>query len=200
MACVFAGLFACVKRTSVSVKGFFFMALFIESQFSNAYDVPEGGTTPAHQNDSVTLGMSDGTVALAFDKLATSLKLLAFMRTNSQWQVWASDDVVFVSIGAAKGLLLESSLTNQKLITSYLPILIGGEVRWASRTTSLVLSTTDALKSVGYCHKSELPFSNNLGLREANIQLVDWNYEANPPDSSSGSLLSDATPFVFDFT
>jgi hypothetical protein len=63
-----------------------------------------------------------------------------------------------------------------------------------------VLSTTDALKSVGYCHKSELPFSNNLGLREANIQLVDWNYEANPPDSSSGSLLSDATPFVFDFT
>ena len=176
------------------------MALFIESQFSNAYDVPEGGTTPAHQNDSVRLEMSDGTVALVFDKLATCLKLLAFMRTNSQWQVWASDDVIIVSIGAVKGLVIESSLTNQKLITSYLPILLGGEVRWASRTTSLVLSTTDALKSVGYCHKSELPFSNNLGLREANIQLVDWNYEANPPDSTSGSLLSDATPLVFDFT
>ncbi len=162
--------------------------------------MPEGGSTPAHQNDSVLLQLTDGTVALVFDSLNTALKLLAFMRTNGQWQVWGSDDIIFVSISAVKGLVLESSLTNQKLITSFLPTLLGGEVRWASRTTSLVLSTTDALKSVGYCHKSELPFSNNLGLREAHIQLVDWNYEANPPDSTSGSLLSDATPFVFDFT
>ncbi len=176
------------------------MALFIESQFSNAYDVPDGGTTPAHQNDSVLLELSDGTVALVFDKLSTGLKLLAFMRSNSQWNVWGSDDIIFVSISAVKGLVLESSLTNQKLITSYLPFMLGGEVRWASRTTSLVLSTTDALKSVGYCHKSELPFSNNLGLREAHMQLIDWNYEANPPNSTSGSVLSDPTPMHFDFT
>ncbi len=82
------------------------MALFLESQFSNAHDVPEGGSTPAHQNDSVLLQLSDGTVALVFDRLATALKLLAFMRTNSQWNVWGSDDVVFVSISAVKGLVL----------------------------------------------------------------------------------------------
>ena len=100
------------------------------------------------------------------------------MRTNSQWNVYASDDVVCVSML----LILETTLTSQKLITSYLPIYLGGEVRWASRTTSLVLSTTDALKSVGFCHKGELPFSNNLDLRvgSAHMQLIDWNYEANP--------------------
>ncbi len=103
------------------------------------------------------LQLTDGTVALVFDSLNTALKLLAFMRTNGQWNVWGSDDVIFVSISAVKGLVLESSLTNQKLITSFLPLLLGGEVRWASRTTSLVLSTTDALKSVGYCHRGELP-------------------------------------------
>jgi hypothetical protein len=144
--------------------------------------------------------MSDGTVALLFDKLSTALILLAFMRTNSQWNVWGSDDAIFVSISAVKGLVLESSLTNQKLITSYLPIMLGGEVRWASRTTSLVLSTTDALKSVGYCHKGELPFANNLDLRAAHMQLVDWNYEANPDSSSAGSLLSDPVPLRYDFT
>jgi hypothetical protein len=176
------------------------MALFTESQFSNAYDVPEGGATPAHQNDSVLLQLSDGTVALVFDRLSTALKLLAFMRTNGQWNVWGSDDVVFVSISAVKGLVLESSLTNQKLITSFLPTLLGGRVHWASRTTSLVLSTTDALKSVGYCHTGDLPFGNNIDLREAHMQLVDWNYEANPPDSTSGSLLSDPTPLRYDFT
>ncbi len=176
------------------------MALFLGSQFSNAYDVPEGGSTPAHQNDSVLLQLTDGTVALVFDSLNTALKLLAFMRTNGQWNVWGSDDVIFVSISAVKGLVLESSLTNQKLITSFLPLLLGGEVRWASRTTSLVLSTTDALKSVGYCHRGELPFSNNIDLREAHMQLVDWNYEANPASSSDGSLLSDPVPLRYDFT
>ncbi len=175
------------------------MALFVESQFSNTFDVPEGGSTPAHQSDSVLLQLHDGTVVLVFDKLLTGLKLLAFMRSNSQWNVWGSDDVIFVSIGAVQGLVMESSLTNQKLITSYLPFMLGGEVRWASRTTSLVLSTTDALKSVGYCHKSELPFSNNLGLRAAQMQLIDWNYQANPESSSAGSLLSDPTPLRYDF-
>ena len=193
LAC-FGGL---VVITSSSLKGFFFMALFTESQFSNAYDVPEGGTTPVHQNDSVLLQLSDGTVALVFNSVAAALKLLEFMRIQGQWNVWGSDDVVFVSISAVKGLVMESSLTNQKLITSYLPIMLGGEVRWASRTTSLVLSTTDALKSVGYCHKGELPFSNNLDLRAAHMQLVDWNYEANPPNSTSGSLLSDPVPLRY---
>jgi hypothetical protein len=162
--------------------------------------VPEGGSTPAHQNDNVMLQLSDGTVALVFDTLRTALKLLAFMRGNGQWNVWGSDDIIFVSISAVKGLVLESSLTNQKLITSYLPVMLGGEVRWASRTTSLVLSTTDALKSVGFCHKGELPFANNLDLRAAHMQLVDWNYEANPQDSTSGSRLSDPAPFHYDFT
>ena len=113
-------------RTPVSVKGFFLMALFTESQLSNSYDVPKGGSTPAHQNDAVTLQLSDGTVAQVFDKVSTGLKLLAFMRVNSQWNVYASDDVVCVSIGAAKLLVLETILISQKLITSYLPIYLGG--------------------------------------------------------------------------
>ena len=194
-----------LKRTFVSVKGFLLM-LFTESQLSNAYDVPEAGSvaaaTPSHENDPVTLQLSDGTVVQVFDKLGTGLRLLAFMRTNSQWNVYASDDVVCVSIGAVKLLILETTLISQKLITSYLPIILGGEVRWANRTTSLVLSTTDALKSVGFCHRGELPFSNNLDLRVggANMQLIDWNYEANPSSSGDGSLLSDPSPLRYDFT
>jgi hypothetical protein len=178
------------------------MPLFIGSQLSNSYDVPEGGSTPPHQHDAVTLQMSDGTVVQVFDTASTALKLLAFMRTNSQWNVYASEDVVCVSVGAAKLLVLETTLISQKLITSYLPIYLGGEVRWANRTTSLVLSTTDALKSVGFCHMGELPFSGNLDLRvgAAHMQVVDWNYERNPASSSVGSLLSDPAPLRYDFT
>ena len=122
------------------------------------------------------------------------------MRTNSQWNVYASDDVVCVSIGAVKLLVLETTLTSQKLITSYLPIVLGGEVRWASRTTSLVLSTTDALISVFFCHKSAPPLSNNLGLTDAHIHLCVSNYQAISPTSTLGSVLSYPPPILFDFT
>ena len=105
-------------------------------------------------------------------------------------------------VRAVKLLVMETTLTSQKLITSYLPIYLGGEVRWASRTTSLVLSTTDALKSVGFCHMGELPFSNNLDLRvgAAHMQLVDWKFEATPSSSSAGSLFSGPSPLRYDFT
>ncbi len=91
--------------------------------------MPEGGSTPPRANDAVTLQLSDGTVAQVFGTVSTALKLLSFMRRNSQWNVYASDDVVCVSIGAVKLLVMETTLISQKLITSYLPIILGGEVR-----------------------------------------------------------------------
>lgn len=178
------------------------MALFTAAKFPGVdYDRPVGvdpAAQPAHPNDSITLQMSDGTVSTIFDTLETGLKALAFLRTQGQWSCLANDDVVVVSIGAVKGLCLEQSLLNQRLLHSFLPIYQGGAVRWAARTTSLVLDTGEALSSVGAC-STTVPQSN-LGLRDFNITLFDWNFMANPPDSTSGSLLSDATPLHYDFT
>lgn len=180
------------------------MALFTEAMLANTpYDMPEGMTgAPAHASDQITLQLADGTMVSCFDKLTTALRLLAYMRTHSQWQVAASDDVTIVSIGAVKGLLLENSLTNQKLITSFLPIYLGDQVRFVHRSMSTVLSITDALKSVGYCVKQDEPFANNLDLRlgGTGIQLFDWNYLASPGTPTEGSLLNDGTPLRYDFT
>ena len=179
------------------------MALFTASQFAGvSYDLPEGGGAPANATDPVTLQMSDGNLVTVCDTVETALKLLTYMRQNSQWQVLASDDVTVVSINAVKGMLLENTITNQKLLSQYLPTYIGDQVRFVHRTSSLVVSLTDALKSVGFCHTSSLPFANNLDLRLQNshIQLFDWNYKASPATSSEGSLLSDGTPLRYDFT
>ena len=179
------------------------MALFTASQFSTvSYDLPVGGGAPANANDPVTVLLSDGNTVTVADTLSTALKLLSYMRTNSQWQVLASDDVTVVSINAVKGLVMENTILNQKLLTQYLPTYIGDQVRFVHRTSSLVLSLTDALKSVGFCHTGSLPFANNLDLRlgGSNIQLFDWNYKASPGTSSEGSLLNDGTPLRYDFT
>ena len=180
------------------------MALFTESQLSSvSYDLPVGVTgLPSHPNDQVQLQLSDGSNVTVFDKLTTGLRLLTFMRTNHQWQVSASEDVTIVSINAVKGLIMETSLLNQKLLTSFLPTYIGDQIRFVHRTMSTVLSLTDALKSVGFCFTGSSPPNNNLDLRLASTGLIlfDWNFEANPADSTSGSLLNDGTQLRYDFT
>ena len=81
------------------------MALFTESLFPLTFDLPVGVVgTPAGTNDPVVLQLGDGTQVTVFDKLTTALRLLAYMRTNAQWNVQGSDDVMIVSIGAVKGV------------------------------------------------------------------------------------------------
>ena len=137
-----------------------------------------------------------------FDQLGTGLKLLAYMRTNSQWQVLASDDITVISINAVKGMVLENTILNQKLITTFLPTYIGDQVKFVHRTSSLVLSLTDALIRLGSCHKTNVPFASNLDLRlgDAHIQVFYWNFKSAPATSSEGSLLNDGTPLRYDFT
>ena len=179
------------------------MALFTEGLFPLTFDLPVRVVgTPAGANDPVVLQLGDGTQVTVFDTLTTALRLLAYMRRNAQWNVQGSDDIMVVPINAVKGMVLESNLINQKLVTSFLPTYIGDQVRFVHRSMSTVASLTDALRSVGFCHTSSLPFSNNLDLRlgGTSIQLFDWSFVALPASTSDGSLLEDGSPLRYDFT
>jgi hypothetical protein len=181
------------------------MALFTEAMLAATdFDRPVGvGGNPTHANDSVMLQLSDGTSIVLFDKLTTALRLGRYMRENKQWQVALSEDVTLISAnGGIKLLALENTLQNQKLLTSFVPVYTGDQLLFVHRSMSSVLSLTEALRSVGFCVKASLPFANNLDLRLGNtgIQVLDWNYAANPADSQGGSLLADGSPQVYDFT
>ena len=93
-------------------------------------------------------------------------------------------------------------MVNQKLFSSFAPIYYGGLMRFLHRSESLVLSLTDALRAVGYCVASPVPYMNNTDLRVTgvNMLIVDWNFVANPAMPSQGSQLEDEAPLVFDFT
>ena len=179
------------------------MALFTESLFPLTFDLTVRVVgTPAGTNEPIVLQLGDGTQVTDFDKLTTALRLLAYMRSYAQWNVQGSDDIMVVSINAVKGMVLENTLVHHKSSTSFLPPYIGDQVRFVHRSMSTVVSLTDALKSIGFCHTSSLPFSNNLDLRlgGTGIQLFDWNYAAMPASTSDGSLLEDASPLRYDFT
>ena len=179
------------------------MALFTDAMFTNDFDRPVNETgSPLHAGDPITLQLSDGTSITVFDTLTTALRLARFMRQSKQWQVAASEDVTVVAAnGGLKLLVLENTLLNQKLLTSFVACYTGDELLFQHRSMSSVVSLTEALRTVGFCVKG-LPFANNLDLRLAGtgIQVIDWFYAASVTEAQPGSRLSDGTPLVYDFT
>ena len=168
------------------------MALVTESGFS-VYDIPEGQTAPPSNPDlSIALALSDGTSVTVFDKKTTALALLTSMRFRNQWLLQLSDDIMAVSISGTKLLLLESSFTNQKLISSFLPLYLHGQTRFAHRNLSQLATMYDALAQSGHCWKTVTSVQTNAHLFEANALLIDWYYGT--------SLMDDATPIRYDFT
>jgi len=92
-----------------------------------AYDVPHGITGPP-PTAMVHLTLSDGTVQ-SVGQSEDFLSLLWKMRGARSWFMYASEDVVCVSVAGVKMLVMETSLINQRLLNLYAPIYTGGKVR-----------------------------------------------------------------------
>ena len=168
------------------------MALITEVDF-NIYEIPQGESAPPSNADlSISLALSDGTSITVFDKKTTALALLTSMRLRGQWLLQLSDDIMAVGISGTKLLLLESSLTNQKLISSFLPVYLHGQTRFAHRNLSQLATMYDALAQSGHCWKTVTSVQTNAHLFEANALLIDWFY--------GSSVMDDATPIRYDFT
>ena len=168
------------------------MALVTEGDFS-VYDIPEGQAAPPTNPDlSISFPLSDGTSVTVFDKKTTALSLLTSMRIRNQWLLQLSDDIMAVSISGTKLLLLESSLTNQKLISSFLPLYLHGQTRFAHRNLSQLATMYDALAQSGHCWKTVTSVQTNAHLFEANALLIDCFYGV--------SVMDDATPIRYNFT
>jgi hypothetical protein len=176
------------------------MALVQASTFSSV-DAPQlydaSGNlipAPAHPNDPVTLTLSSGVVVTVFDSLTTALKCMKFMFEQNQWLLQFPKCYV-VSVCHHKLLLLEPNLVNQKLLQTFAaPLYEHGAVRFASRLSYDTSDLQNALQSVGSLQMSAL--MDNVDLAQVHMQVVDWQYMANP-SAGQGSLLVDASPLHY---
>ena len=185
-------------------------AIFNASSFPAIinYDTPRVGATPAsgatNLTDPVTIQLSDGQNVVVFDTKQTALRCLRFMHTRNQWLIQASDDVMVVNCGGAKIMILETTLINQKLITSFSPTYQGGCVLFSHRSLSQMLELDEALQAVGFCKHVEARFMNNDDLKNSanptRIQLVDYFFRATLTGIEKGSKLEDEDPICYDYT
>ena len=177
------------------------MALLQASQFSSISLPPlivNGSpvATPPHASDPVTLTLTSGTVVTVADSLTTLLKALRSMHLSHQWLLQLTPSVTLVSVAGSKALIMERTLTNEKLIQNYgCPLYTFGNVRFASRTSYETKDLSGALASMGAFLPSA-SLLDNSELAAVQIQVIDWFYQ-NAAGPGQGSMMSDASPLVY---
>ena len=144
-------------------------------------------------NDPVTIQLSDNQVITVFDTKDTALRCMEQMRLNGQWLLTPTDEVMIISVSYVKLLIAESSLINQKLFASYLPVYFGGLTRFVHRSMSIVHRLADALQDVGFFVQG--PLVNQYDLTNSPgkpyMSLCDVNYQAALTVDQVGSKLDD---------
>ena len=146
-----------------------------------------------NSNDPVTLQLSDNQTILVFDTKDTALRCLEYMRTNHQWMLNPTDDVMIIAVSFTKLLICETTLINQKLFASFVPIYFGGNFRLLHRTMSTSMTLAEALSDVGFFGTDALTNQNQLAnaQRKPYMTIVDVNYRAAVTADQPGSILSD---------
>jgi hypothetical protein len=146
-----------------------------------------------NSNDPVTLQLSDNQTILVFDTKDTALRCLEYMRTNHQWMLNPTDDVMIIAVSFTKLLICETTLINQKLFASFVPIYFGGNFRLLHRTMSTSMTLAEALSDVGFFGTDALTNQYQLAnaQRKPYMTIVDVNYRAAVTADQPGSVLSD---------
>ena len=179
----------------------FTAASFVGTTYPRPFEkLPGELATVANPTDKVEIKLSDNTVHTVFDTVETALKCMEFMRLRDQWLLTPTDDIMIVAVSFTKLLIAESSLVNQKLLSTFMPLYVGGSTRFAHRSMSVVQRLADAIQDVGFCVQD--PLTDNYTLQNPvrgkapHIVIVDINFKANPTAQAPGSLLDDGDDLI----
>jgi hypothetical protein len=115
------------------------------------------------------------------------------MRVNRQWMLNPTDDIMVIAVSYTKLLVCETTLINQKLFASFVPMFFGGNFRLLHRTMSIFMTLADALSDVGFFSQDSLTNQYELAnaQRKPYMTIIDINYRAVVTADQPGSLLND---------
>ena len=179
----------------------FTAASFVGTNFPRPYvKLPGVQANVANPNDKVEIKLSDNTVHTVVDTVETALKCMEFMRVRDQWLLTPTDDIMIFSVSYVKLLIAESSLVNQKLLSTFMPLYLGGSTRFAHRSMSVVQRLSSSLQDVGFCVQDafidNFQLQNPVRGKSPHIVIVDINFKANPTALAPGSVLDDGDNLI----
>ena len=163
----------------------------------NGYDqlVPTGKTitNPTHM---VTLTLSTGE-SVNIGTVQTLMRLFDYMGKNQIWHFFPTEDVICVRAGP-KQIWMEAGLAQQKLLAGFCPCYERGQLGWMQRGTAAILSTDEALQSVGHLRLLPTAYTGNYDLSvpggNASPRMIvfDYNYSQAATDAMQILQMSDS--------
>jgi hypothetical protein len=116
--------------------------------------------------------------------------------------MFPSEDV-FIARAGPKLIIGETSFQNQKLLASFCPCYEQGQLGWMQRGTAAILSTDEALQSVGHYRLQAAPYTGTFemmlpqGNNNPRLIVFDYNYSVTASTATGTTVFRDNPPLTF---
>ena len=176
-------------------------AIFPTGSLDAYAELVPAGKTVANPSHSVSLILSTGETVV-IGTVATLMRLFTYMAQNQIWHMFPREDV-FIARAGPKLIIGETNFLNQKLLASFCPCYEQGQLGWMQRGTAAILSTDEALQSVGHYRLQTTPYTGTFEMMipqgNANPRLIvfDYSYSATAGNAAGTTLFKHDPPLTF---
>ena len=160
------------------------------------------GKTITNPNDPVTLVLSTGE-SVTIGKVAELMRLITAMRNMQVWYIMPTEDIIIMLVDSKALIIAEANFQNQKLMQSCCPTYLQGQIAWLQRGTAAILTTDEALQSVGHYRKLPSAYTSNYDLQQSTgsfsprMLVVDYAFSASAGATAQGTQFRDSPPLTW---
>ena len=169
--------------------------------------VPLGQTIPTgktitNPTDTVTLVLSTGE-SVTIGKVAELMRLITAMRNMQVWYIMPTEDIIIMLVDSKALIIAEANFQNQKLMQSCCLTYNQGQLAWLQRGTAAILTTDEALQSVGHYRKLSSAYTSNYDLQQPTgsfsprMLVVDYAFSASAGATAQGTQFRDSPPLTW---
>jgi len=163
--------------------------------------IPSGKkvTNPTHV---VQLTLSTGETVV-IGTVATLMRLFTYMSQNQIWHLMPTEDIIIMNAGNVKLVICEANFACQRILAGFCPVYLQGQLGWMQRGTAAILSTDEALQSVGHYRLQTTPYTGTwemalpAGNANPRMLVVDYNFSSTAGTAAGSTLFRDSPPLTF---
>jgi hypothetical protein len=177
-------------------------ALFPDGSLDAYAQLIPSGKTVANPSHVVQLTLSTGETVV-IGTVATLMRLFTYMAQNQIWHLMPTEDIIIAAAGCCKLCIMEANFQNQRILAGFCPVYQQGQLGWMQRGTAAILSTDEALQSVGHYRLQTTPYTGTwemslpAGNANPRMLVVDYSYSMTAVNAAGTTLFKDSPPLTF---
>jgi hypothetical protein len=177
-------------------------AIFPDGSLDAYAQLIPSGKTVTNPTHVAQLTLSTGE-QVTIGSVATLMRLFTYMSQNQIWHLMPTEDIIIMNAGNAKLVICEANFQNQRILAGFCPCYQQGQLGWMQRGTAAILSTDEALQSVGHYRMQTTPYTGTwemaipAGNANPRMMVVDYSFSTTAGTAAGNTLFRDNPPLTF---